>query len=72
MAGVLPSASATGSITVLTRDPRVLGLFQRLLEGDRARAPGAEMLGGEVAAARFLDIVVDVAGGDRLAARRRR
>ena len=35
----------------LDADPRVLGLLQQLLEGDDAGAPGAEMLGGELAAA---------------------
>ena len=36
------------------------------LEGDRARAPGAEMLGGEILAGGFADIIVDVGRADRL------
>src|SRR5438105_10966749 len=47
-------------------DPRILGFLQQLLESDRARAPCAEMLGGEVAAGGFANIVVDVARCDRL------
>ena len=50
----------------LDADPRVLGLLQHLLESDDARAPGPEMLGGEVAASRLADIIVDVARGDRV------
>src|SRR6185295_14553310 len=50
----------------LDADPRMLALLQQLLEGDDARAPGAEMLGGEVAAARLANVIVDVARGDGL------
>src|SRR4029078_12290554 len=47
-------------------DPRVIGLLQHLLEGEDGRAPGAEMLGRRVAAARRADIVVDLGRGDRV------
>ncbi|PAV92510.1 hypothetical protein WR25_25235 [Diploscapter pachys] len=40
-----------------------LGAGQRLERGD-AGAPGTEMLGGEIAAGRALDIIVDVGRGD--------
>jgi hypothetical protein len=50
----------------LDADPRVLALLEQLVQRDRARAPGAEMLGGEVAARRRADVIVDVARADRL------
>ena len=50
----------------LDADPLVILFRQQLLEGDDARAPGAEVLGGEIAAGRLADVVVDVARGDGL------
>src|SRR6202008_1406477 len=50
----------------LDGDLSILGLLQQLLESNDVRAPGAEMLGSEVAPCGFPDIVVDVARSARL------
>src|SRR5438876_4353560 len=55
----------------LDADPRISGLLKQLIECDRTRAPGAEMLRGEISARRAPDIFVHLARGDmvQLAAR---
>ena len=45
-------------------EPGVLGLVEHLLERQHRRAPGAEMLGREIAASRLADIVIHVVGRD--------